>query len=76
MELKPCPFCGGEIELLSVSVNGQKQSVSGTFQCLGCSAKFTIKSKFEHEPPSKALEKAINRRIGDDLMERMEDDRK
>ena len=74
MELKPCPFCGGEAILVPFS------NCSGEIACIGdChfeSAKFWD-NMLGHEAEKKWSEKAIeawNRRVGDDLMERMEDD--
>lgn len=75
MELKPCPFCGGDVEEISFSVNGGKRIITGTLQCRKCSARFTIKAKFTDSPIT-AFDAAWNRRVGDDLAERMEDDGK
>lgn len=71
--LKPCPFCGGEVEEVSFSVNGGKQIITGTLQCRKCLARFKIKAKFTDSPIT-AFDDAWNHRFGDDLMERMEDD--
>ena len=64
MELRECPFCGGEV--LAVFVN------SGGFYvvCYGCN---TCGPEKPLQP--EAID-AWNRRVGDDLMERMEDDGK
>lgn len=64
VDVKPCPFCGGSFLVVF--------SVRGGFYvaCYDC---------FTHGPPKrnrKEAEERWNRRVGDDLMERMEDDGK
>lgn len=63
MGLKPCPFCGGEAYLESY--------FDRVFvECSGCKACTNVYEKCEE------AEAAWNRRVGDDLMERMGDDGK
>ena len=64
MKLKPCPFCGGEV--LGVFVNRNGFYVV----CYGCN------TCGPEKPLQVEAEEAWNRRVGDDLMERMEDDGK
>lgn len=61
-ELKPCPFCGGKAKLLGFT--------RFWVQCEPCGAQTPL-YVFED-----AAEEAWNRRVGDDLMERMVDDGK
>lgn len=67
MTLKSCPFCGGESVVIRFNfryevyeVNCPKCNFTGT-HWFGCTDE---------------AEKAWNHRVGDDLMERMEDDGK
>ena len=75
MKLRNCPFCGGETVLVPLS------ACSGQIACVGdChfeSAKYW--DNMLHEEEKKWFEKAAeawNRRVSDDMMERMEDDGK
>ena len=64
MELKPCPFCGGE------QITVKKGKYMWWCKCEKCNAESGVRSK-------KADAITVwNRRVGDDLMERMEDDGK
>ena len=69
MELKPCPFCGGEAVFVSTS-EVPDETPRGFFRCENmCCEQCHVRSKDEAEA-------AWNRRVGDDLMERMENDGK
>ena len=69
MKLRNCPFCGGEAVFVSTS-EVQDETPRGYFRCENmCCEQCHVRSKDE------AVE-AWNRRFGDDLMERMEDDGK
>ena len=61
-ELKPCPFCGEKAELLGFT--------RLWVQCTQCAAQTRLYVYMD------AAEEAWNRRVGDDLMERMQDDGK
>lgn len=74
-EWKGCPFCGGKVEEVSFLINGGKRIITGTLKCRKCSAKFTLKAQFTDRPMD-AFDAAWNRRVGDDLTERMQDDGK
>ena len=63
MKLRNCPFCGGEAYL-------ESDYELVRVECNGCGA---ITKSFERIDEAEA---AWNRRVGDDLMERMEDDGK
>lgn len=62
-ELKPCPFCGGEAYLESVF----------DWVCVECNG-CKVSTKAYEDP--KEAEEVWNRRVGDDLIERMVDDGK
>ena len=65
MELKPCPFCGGEADMCgSVSCNYGKHTISVDFVCLGCGTKIKLKTKWEFDPIYEAVE-AWNRRVSE-----------
>lgn len=74
MELKPCPFCGGEAEI------GFKRSCYNHWKPEGfyprCKDTKCIGRVYRKYHTEKAARDAWNRRVGDDLMERMEDDGK
>ena len=63
-ELKPCPFCGGSVDIESCSANTAKRIIRGTFECDVCGAKITLKTKYTCAPISE-LEDAWNRRAED-----------
>ena len=75
MELKPCPFCGGDIEERGGQCNYGKKTMTLYLKYEECGTIFKFKSKWLMNPYKEATE-AWNRRVGDDLMERMEDDGK
>lgn len=64
MKLKPCPFCGGE------QITAKKGKYMWWCKCEKCNAESGVRSQ------KQAAVDAWNRRVGDDLMERMEDDGK
>lgn len=68
MKLKPCPFCGGGLEVDEFGIWNHPSN-----DCL-------LATAYDGEIPllvfgSREIER-WNRRVGDDLMERMEDDGK
>lgn len=75
MGLKACPFCGGDIEERGGQCNYGKKTMTLDLKCEECGTIFKFKSKWLMNPYKEATE-AWNRRVGDDLMERMEDDGK
>lgn len=58
-ELKPCPFCGGKVELVGINVQRQKMM----FVCGKCSAEVVLNDDVEwntrHYPPE--VEKSVER---------------
>ena len=60
-ELKPCPFCGGEIDERGVQCNYGKKSITLDLKCKKCGTFFKFKSKLENDPYLEAVE-AWNRR--------------
>lgn len=60
-ELKPCPFCGGDAELLSINNNGQ--GLSPLFWYVVCTN--MCARTFRHISDHDAIE-AWNRRVSDD----------
>lgn len=58
-ELLPCPFCGGEVELVGINVQRQKMM----FVCGKCNAEVVLTDDVEwnyrHYPPE--VEKAVER---------------
>ncbi len=73
MDIKPCPFCGGEVEERGGQCNYGKKTMTLDLKCEECGTIFKFKSKWSTIPYGEAVA-AWNRRVGDDLMERMEDD--
>lgn len=61
-DLKPCPFCGGEVDM-----NGSywKHMITADFLCLDCGARVRLKIKFVVDP-IKAVIEAWNRRANDE----------
>lgn len=60
-ELKPCPFCGGEIEERGGSCNYGKHIMTLDLKCKGCGTIFKFKSKWVTAPYNETIE-AWNRR--------------
>lgn len=72
-ELKPCPFCGGEALL---EESRARKGFEACVSCTGCLVMMpTITFDTQEDANEKAM-RAWNRRIGDDLLERMVDDGK
>lgn len=63
-ELKPCPFCGGSVEISDCTANTARRIVRGTFVCGDCGARITLKTDFLQNPIS-TLEETWNRRVED-----------
>ena len=62
MELKPCPFCGGEIDERSGQCNYGKKIMTLDLKCKKCGTIFKFKSNWLVDPYSEAI-KAWNRRV-------------
>ena len=62
MELKPCPFCGGEIDECGGQCNYAKETMTLNLKCKGCGTAFKFKSKWTVNPYKEAIE-AWNRRV-------------
>ena len=60
--LKPCPFCGGEIEERGGLCNYGKHIMTLDLKCKGCETTFKFKVKWETNPYNAAVE-AWNRRV-------------
>lgn len=65
-ELKPCPFCGGEIEERGGTINFVERNITLDLKCKNCGTIFKFKSKFENNPHEEVAEK-WNRRVENDL---------
>lgn len=63
-ELKPCPFCGGEICENGVRCNYGKKTTVLDLLCKNCGTIFKFKSKWSVNPYVDAIE-AWNRRADD-----------
>lgn len=63
-ELKPCPFCGGEIVNTSGCANNRTKIMTLNNKCLKCGTTFSFKAKFTNNPYGEAIE-AWNRREGE-----------
>jgi Lar family restriction alleviation protein len=77
MKLRECPFCGGKAQIryigngsgyLGYTSNIVMRSKPGFVMCLKCEV-----TTSRHNRVCRAIDK-WNKRVGDDLMERMEDD--
>ena len=68
MKLKPCPFCGGELEVDRFNI--------WTHPSNDCLLATVDEGVFPLMISGSREIDAWNRRVGDDLMERMEDDGK
>ena len=62
MELKPCPFCGGNIDERGAECNYGKKIITLNLKCDKCETIFKFKSKWETNPIQEAIE-TWNRRI-------------
>ena len=60
-DLKPCPFCGGEIEERGVQCNYGKKIMTLGLMCRKCGTLFKFKSKWIETPYREAVE-SWNRR--------------
>lgn len=69
MKLKPCPFCGGEAILI------KHHNRFTEWWLVGCPKCHISQTGSENEFSFEAADK-WNTRVGDDMMERMEDDGK
>ena len=63
-ELKPCPFCGGEIDERGGQCNYGKRIMTLDLKCDKCGTIFKFKSNWLVNPYSEAIE-AWNRREND-----------
>lgn len=59
-ELKPCPFCGGEVEIFSWYIKGIANRLHYNVRCKDCGC--TRRSR-EYRTTKKAIEE-WNRRVG------------
>lgn len=80
-ELKPCPFCGGEAESGRTVIKTNGTWCDAAFvRCTVCDARTNrVLYDAKKHPNCEEYEEAEeywNRRVGDDLMERMVDDAK
>ena len=64
-ELKPCPFCGGEIEERGGQCNYGKKIMTLDLMCRKCGTLFKFKSKWIENPYREAVE-SWNRRAGEE----------
>ena len=64
-DLKPCPFCGGEIEERGGSCNYGKKIMTMDLKCKECGTIFKFKSKWTINPYQEAIE-AWNCRVGEE----------
>lgn len=78
MELKPCPFCGGEAEFkrAAIKTNGAWCDAVSV-RCTACEARtgrvLYDARKHPNDEEYEIAAEAWNRRVNDDQMERMED---
>ena len=61
IELKPCPFCGGEVEEHGGLCNYGKHIMTLDLKCKGCGTTFKFKAKWSSDPYNETHE-AWNRR--------------
>ena len=64
-DLKPCPFCGGEIEERGAQCNYGKKIMTLDLMCKKCGTLFKFKSKWIEIPYREAVE-YWNRRAGEE----------
>ena len=60
-KIKPCPFCGGEVDERGAQCNYGKQTITLDFKCKKCETVFKFKSKWVSNPYREAID-AWNRR--------------
>ena len=60
-ELKPCPFCGGEIDERCAQCNYGKKTIVLDLKCKKCETIFKFKCKWLSSPYGEAID-AWNRR--------------
>ena len=65
VELKPCPFCGGEVEETGGSCNYKKHVMTLFVACRKCGTKYQFEAGFKENPYGEAVE-AWNRRVNND----------
>ena len=63
-DLRPCPFCGGEIEERGGQCNYGKKIMTLDLMCRKCGTLFKFKSKWIENPYREAVE-SWNRRAGE-----------
>ncbi len=63
-KLKPCPFCGGEIDERGGQCNYGKKIMTLDLKCKQCETLFKLKSKFQVNPYSESVD-TWNRRAGE-----------
>jgi transcription elongation factor Elf1 len=56
MEIKPCPFCGGEIDERGGTCNYEKKIMTLDLKCKECGTIFKFKSKWANNPYQEAIE--------------------
>ena len=64
MELKPCPFCGGEVYEKGGRCDYGKKVMTLDLLCNKCGTIFKFKSRWSENPYAEAIE-AWNRRTDD-----------
>ena len=65
-ELKPCPFCGGEVEETGGSCNFGKKIMTLNVKCRKCGTSVALKTAWNTNAYLEAVE-AWNRRVDNDL---------
>ena len=55
-ELKPCPFCGGEIDERGVLCNCDKKIMTLDLKCKKCGTIYKFKTKWNVNPYSEAVQ--------------------
>ena len=64
-DLKPCPFCGGEIDTRGGQCNYGKKIMTLYLNCKQCGTIFKFKCKWQVKPYTEPIE-AWNRRSGEE----------
>ena len=65
-ELKPCPFCGGEVEETGGSCNFGKKIMTLNVKCRKCGTSVALKTAWNTNAYIEAVD-AWNRRVDNDL---------